>query len=220
MIRVQRGPKPNILLRNETKWKAAIRAAKTAIVREKAQNKYRHDHIKEALVRMFQGKCAYCESSITHIDYGHIEHFKPKALPAYYELAVEWSNLLLACGRCNGAENKGVKFPGPADGGPLVNPTEENPADHLRFDFDVATKLANVLGSSIRGETTWKTLGLNRLELVRRRSDFVKKLWVIGVRYYQDPEAREIINMAVNDSAEYAAFARELKKFIDSRTAI
>jgi hypothetical protein len=113
-----------------------------------------------------------------------------------------------------------MKFPGPAEGGPFVNPTEDDPADHLRFDFDLATKLANVLGRTERGETTWKTLGLNRPELVRRRSDFVKKLWVIGVRYHADAEAREIINMAVNDSAEYAAFARGLKRFIDSQPPV
>jgi len=58
------------------------------------------------------------ESEITHIDYGHIEHFKPKGTPAYYEFAVEWNNLLLACGRCNGAENKGAKSPLANKGGP------------------------------------------------------------------------------------------------------
>ncbi|MGO8676385.1 MAG: retron system putative HNH endonuclease [Limisphaerales bacterium] len=217
MIQVHRVPKPGILVRKETKWKAAIHGASTPNARKNAQHRYEHKEIKAALVRMFHGKCAYCESSITHFDYGHIEHFKPKAIPAYFELAVEWNNLLLACGRCNGTENKGIKFLGPAEGGPLVNPAEENPADHLRFDFDLGTRLANVLGSTERGETTWKTLGLNRPELVRRRSDFVKKLWVIGARYYDDAEAREIIDLAVRDSAEYAAFARELKHFIDSR---
>jgi uncharacterized protein (TIGR02646 family) len=162
---------------------------------------------------MFHGKCAYCESAITHIDYGHIEHFRPKAVPAYYELAVDWDNLLLACGRCNGAENKGTKFPGAGAGGPLVNPTEEDPSVFLRFDFDVATKLANVLDVSERGETTWKTLGLNRPDLARRRSNFVRKLWFIGLRYHQDQEARDIIDLAVGESAEYSAFAREVRKF-------
>jgi uncharacterized protein (TIGR02646 family) len=217
MIQVHRAPKPGILVRKETKWKAAIRGASSASARRKAQRRYEHEEIKAALVGMFHGKCAYCESAICHVDYGHIEHFRPKALPAYFELAVEWENLLLACGRCNGAEHKGVKFPGPAEGGPLVNPTEENPAEHLHFDFDPCAKLANVLGGTERGETTWRTLGLNRPELVRRRSDFVKKLWVIGTRYHQDPEAREIIDLAVKDDAEYAAFARELKRFIHSR---
>lgn len=212
MIRVNRVVKPKILATKEAKWKAEIRAASTPQAREKAQNKYRHKQIKEALIAMFHGKCAYCESRIMHIDYGHIEHFKPKARPEYHDLAVDWTNLLLACGRCNGTENKGVKFPGPAEGGPLVNPTEEDPDQHLRYDFDPMTKLANVLGISERGETTWKTLGLNRPELVRHRSGFVMKLWVIATLCQQDAAARKLIDEAVDNDAEYAAFARELKR--------
>jgi len=218
MIWVKRASWPKVLLTKGEKWKSDIRAASTPQGREKAQNKYRHSQIKDALVAMFHGKCAYCESAITHIDYGHIEHFKPKGIPEYYDLAVDWSNLLLACGRCNGPENKGIKFPGPSSGGPLVNPTEDDPGQHFRFDFDRVTKLANVLGISERGETTWRLLGLNRRELVRRRSDFVKKLWVIATRYDSDAEAREIIDNAVSDGEEYTAFARELKRVLTARS--
>lgn len=214
MIHVNRVLKPKVLVAKEAKWKAEIRAASTPQAREKAQNKYRHKQIKEALITMFHGKCAYCESRITHITYGHIEHFKPKALPEYHDLAVDWTNLLLACDRCNGTENKGVKFPGPADGGPLVNPIEENPEQHFRFDFDPVTRLANVLGISERGETTWKALGLNRPELVRQRSGFVMKLRVLATFCQQDASARELIEAAVADDAEYAAFAREIKRSI------
>ncbi|MGO8701661.1 MAG: HNH endonuclease [Limisphaerales bacterium] len=161
---------------------------------------------------MFHGKCAYCESYITHIDFGHIEHFKPKCTPTYYELAVDWGNLLLACGRCNGAENKGTKFPLANKGGPLVNPVTEDPSKHLGFDFDPKLKLANVLGISKRGETTRKTLGLNRRELLQHRSRFVTKLWVIARHYNNDNEAREIIDSAICPQEEYSAFAIALKK--------
>ena len=78
MIRVNRVVKPGVLVAKEAKWKAEIRAASTPQAREKAQNKYRHKQIKEALIAMFHGKCAYCESRMMHIDYGHIEHFKPR----------------------------------------------------------------------------------------------------------------------------------------------
>ncbi len=214
MIRVERSARPKVLAAKEAAWKAEIRAASTSEAREKAQQKYRHKQVKEALTAMFHGKCAYCESAITHIDYGHIEHFRPKALPEYFELAVDWDNLLLACGRCNGPENKGVRFPGAAEGGPLVNPTEEDPNLHLIFDFDPVTKLANVLDRSERGQTTWRILGLNRRELLHRRSDFVKKLRVIADHYNQDAAARDIIDAAVKGDAEYAAFARQLKRAI------
>jgi len=215
MIRVNRGEKPKILAEKEVGWKKAILSAPTDAARKKAQNKYQQKQIKDALDKSFHGKCAYCESQIKHVDYGHIEHFKPKSLPQYYDLAVDWDNLLLACGRCNGAENKGVKFPTVAENGPLINPTEEDPSTHLCFDFDAATKLANVLGVTNRGETTRTVLGLNRPDLVRHRSTFVKKLWAIGSRYHHDNEAREIIDEALNEKSEYVAFARVLKQNID-----
>jgi len=216
MIHVLRAPKPPILVAKEAQWKSKIRGASTDKNRQEAQDRYKHDQIKNSLVAMFHGKCAYCESQITHIDYGHIEHFKPKSLPKYFLLAVDWDNLLLACGRCNGSENKGVKFPNSKQGGPLVNPAEDDPSQHFKFDFDKTTRLANVLGISKRGETTWRIFGLNRPELVQRRSDFVKKLWVIATRYQVDAEAKAIIDAAVMDDAEYAAFARELKRLVDS----
>ena len=211
MIRVTRTKKPALLVDKAASWKREIRSASTDAARKKAQGKYGHDEIKQALVEMFHGKCAYCESYVPHIDYGHIEHFKPKSTPAYFELAVEWNNLLLACGRCNGVENKGTKFPLAKEGGPLVNPVKENPPRHLRFDFDPMLKLANVLGVSKRGETTQTILGLNRPDLLKHRSKFVRKLWVISSRYYDDADAREIIESALHPKEEYSAFALALK---------
>jgi len=212
MIRVPRTQRPTVLEDNEEKWKNDILLAATDVARKQAQEKYKHEGIKRALIEMFHGKCAYCESAITHIDYGHIEHFRPKSTPAYYELAVAWGNLLLACGRCNGVENKGTKFPLANEGGPIVNPVEEQPTRHLRFDFDPKLKLANVLGITKRGETTRITLGLNRPKLLEHRSKFVTKLWVIAFHYHEDPAAREIIDAAMCPQEEYSAFALALKK--------
>jgi uncharacterized protein (TIGR02646 family) len=212
MIRVKRTKKPAVLAENAAKWKREIRSARTEDAREKAQSKYQHDDIKQALEEMFHGKCAYCESEITHIGYSHIEHFKPKGTPAYFALAVEWDNLLLACGRCNGAENKGKKFPLGDKGGPLINPVEDYPSQHLRFDYDPKLELANVLGKSKRGETTQKILGLNRPKLLSHRSKYVRKLWVIADRYHNDAAAREIIDSATRSTEEYSAFARALKR--------
>lgn len=71
---------------------------------------YSHDDVKEALIKLFNGKCAYCESLVLHIYPGDIEHFRPKGkieeanpsqTPGYYWLAADWDNLLLACRNCN-----------------------------------------------------------------------------------------------------------------------
>lgn len=217
MIRVARTNKPAILDTNEAVWKKGIREAGDTKSRERAQSNYRKRPIKNALVAMFHGKCAYCESKITHIDYGHIEHFRPKSRPEFFEHAVEWNNLLLACGRCNGAEHKGVLYPDASEGGPLVDPTIEEPADHLKFDFDPSARIAAVLDRTTRGQTTWKTLGLNRPELIHVRSSFVKKLWVLASYYDSSAEARTIVNDATLAEAEYAAFAREVKKKVKAK---
>jgi len=69
-----------------------------------------------------QPKCNYCESQIEHAATLQVEHYRPKArveagendhieLPGYYWLGLEWTNLLLACPKCNGKDAKGNKFP-------------------------------------------------------------------------------------------------------------
>jgi hypothetical protein len=60
--------------------------------------------VKNALRKAQHEKCALCESKVSHIAYGDVEHFRPKAgyrqkpgdrlvQPGYYRLAYEWANL-------------------------------------------------------------------------------------------------------------------------------
>jgi uncharacterized protein (TIGR02646 family) len=70
---------------------------------------YSRTEVKEALILLFKGKCAYCESKFLHVYSGDVEHFRPKGAieeaspnnPGYYWLAADWSNLLLSCRNCN-----------------------------------------------------------------------------------------------------------------------
>lgn len=71
---------------------------------------YKDSEIRKQLLKLFNGKCAYCESKISSIYSGDIEHFRPKGRiqvngnlkrPGYYWLASEWENLLFACPFCN-----------------------------------------------------------------------------------------------------------------------
>lgn len=70
---------------------------------------YKESTVRDVLTEMFHGKCAYCESKITAIYSGDIEHFRPKgkiqeaspSKPGYFWLASEWENLLFACPYCN-----------------------------------------------------------------------------------------------------------------------
>jgi len=212
MIKVVRLPKPDVLARNQAIWTKALLDAKTQAERKKAESEYRHPEIKNTLIAMFHGKCAYCESRITHIAYGDIEHFRPKAKAKFPECTFEWTNLLLSCSVCNGAEHKGDRFPEKNEGGPLVNPCDDDPCRHFRFVFDPVTKLATVTGQTARGRTTEKLLGLNRAELWERRSRMVKMISVLASYAKTDSEAAALLEEASRDEAEYAAFVRVIKR--------
>ena len=211
MIKVQRSPAPTILTKRAPEWLAAAQNATSSKDMKHAVGKYRHPKIKEALVKLFRGKCAYCESKITHIDFGHIEHFRPKSGPhGRPDLCFEWTNLLLACGICNGAGFKYDHFPEAADGGPLVNPCEDDPVTHFEFRFDPRLGLASVYGLTPRGRTTEILLGLNRPDLRPFRSEYVKKLTVLKRMGQFDAEAKQILNEALDPASQYSAFAKDL----------
>lgn len=188
-----------------------MQAAKTPKEKKNAENKYRQNSVKSVLVKMFCGKCGYCESKITHVDYGHIEHYRPKSGPqGRPNLTFVWSNMLLACGVCNGAEYKGVHFPEASGGGPIINPCAEDPVSHFDFHYDAATKLASVYGITTRGKTTEKLLGLNRADLRIYRSNYVHKLIVLATIAVSNAEAAQLLKEAKESDSPYAAFARAL----------
>lgn len=209
MIRVRRGATPAVLLRNGTKWVAALSAATTPKEISTALSKYRHPQIREALEALFHGKCAYCESHIAHITWGHVEHFRPKAVRRYRRYAFTWSNLLLSCPMCNGATFKGAKFPLASEGGPLVDPCRDDPAKHFEFDYDIATRMASVIPLTQRAKVTEQVLGLNRPPLVRYRSNLLRKLLLIKASANVDPASAAEVLASLADDAEYLGFARK-----------
>lgn len=221
MIQVKRTPVPQILKANSDKWKKAYLKAREeyeihgSISNRKkmisAERRYGHSQVNDALRRMFYDKCAYCESHITHVGYAHIEHFRPKS--SFPHLCFVWENLLLGCSVCNGARFKGIKFPDETKNGPIINPVDEEPDKYLSFEYDPETGTANVLGKHDRGSTTVDITGLNRVELIRHRSDVVRKIAFVAIRAKNgDKQAiEELITCCENDQ-EYAAFARSLKK--------
>lgn len=72
-------------------------------------------------------RCMYCEDSRGT----DIEHFRPKRL--YRDLVFRWPNWLWACTGCNRAKTN--RFPLGATGQPLlIDPTAEDPWDHLFYD--------------------------------------------------------------------------------------
>jgi len=82
---------------------------------DKAYNRrFKLNDIKEALARVYNGKCAFCERKIDKCLDGiqnectsTVEHYRPKG--KYYWLAFSWDNLIWCCYRCN--NKKGDNFP-------------------------------------------------------------------------------------------------------------
>ena len=212
MIKVNRLTKPDILKKHEKKWVDKIEAAfkfGTKKELDLAVNKYQHKEIKAQLLKMFLGKCAYCESKYTHVDFGDIEHFRPKE--KYPLLAVKWSNLLLACPLCN--ITKLDEFPKPK----LINPCIDNPKEHFLFNYDEKIGITNVFGITSRGVITEETLQLNRDDLRNHRSSYIQKLLAIAKYYsqYKDDEARILLEQALdenNPDSEYLAFVKVIKE--------
>ena len=157
---------------------------------------YGANSVKNALRKEQYDKCCFCESKVTQISYGDVEHFRPKAgyrqrrkdplgRPGYYWLAYEWSNLLFCCQLCNQRFKQNL-FPlvDPSrralthrddlslEGPLLLHPRHEDPAEFLGFHEEYLI----AIDGNVRGETTLSVLGLNREELAEVRRDELKKL--------------------------------------------
>jgi uncharacterized protein (TIGR02646 family) len=63
---------------------------------------------KPDLERNIDAYCSYCERPAQD-EAVHVEHIQPKGLSQYFAKKYLWSNFLLACARCNGADNKSEK---------------------------------------------------------------------------------------------------------------
>ena len=119
-------------------------------------------------------KCCYCEQIQVPI-HNDVEHYRPWS--RYWWLAWNWDNLLFACRACNQAGGKLDAFPlrpgsvalppgsqPPGDEAPeLLDPSVDDPRDHIRFELDPRGRW-NIVGSSWRGTVTLHTLGLLRDE--------------------------------------------------------
>lgn len=109
-------------------------------------------------------RCMYCLDSHG----ADVEHFWPKG--RYPERMLVWSNLLLACTPCG--RFKGQQFPLDGAGRPLmVDPTVDDPWEHLEFDADTGNFTARYDASgtpSSKGMATVSLLQFDRREALQR----------------------------------------------------
>ena len=199
---------------------------------------YSSQDVQNALREMSYSKCCYCESKVEGSGYFHVEHFRPKGAvrqgpgapneyPGYYWLVYFWGNLLLACPRCNTA--KGALFPleNPdqrvrshignlaEERALLVNPAEDNPRDHIRFDDDLPVH------RSERGRHTIKGVGLRRVELREDRLEHLNGLRALAnlLKNHEDnqlqndqdvvDQARRLIKKAMAPDARFSSMVKD-----------
>jgi len=127
---------------------------------------YKHPDNKVALKASTFDKCMYCESKITHIDYGDIEHIKPKS--KYPLLKFQWNNLGFSCTRCN----RQFKNDNYNESIPFLNPYDEEPSDYIIVN---GSMLFPKQGNE-RGDLSINGLGLNRPELIEKRQEKINEI--------------------------------------------
>jgi hypothetical protein len=106
-------------------------------------------------------RCMYCVDSHG----SDIDHFWPKA--DFPDRCFLWPNMLLCCTECG--RFKGSRFPLSATGQPmLIDPSAEDPWEHLDFDPDTGNLTARYDSSSglpsVKGEATVQILLLDQRE--------------------------------------------------------
>lgn len=127
------------------------------------KRRYTHPEIKSSLLAETSEKCAYCESKLTHIAFGHIEHIKPKS--KFPELTFQWENLTLACELCNGNKSDFHE-----EEYTILNPYVDDISKNLIYLGALA------YGLSEKGKLTVTKLSLNRVSLIERRREALDKL--------------------------------------------
>ena len=193
---------------------------------------YAAKSVKNALTKAQHEKCCFCESKVTHVAYGDVEHFRPKAgfrqtqsdplgRPGYYWLAYNWENLFFSCQLCNQRFKRNL-FPLKNSGRrarshrddlgreePLfIDPAAMDPTTFISF----RDEYPYAIGGNQIGKTTIQALGLDREALNERRRDYLHQLKLIqtlaSMVVPEGAEARTFLVRAIDDSAEYAAMAR------------
>ncbi len=92
MIAIVKSDKPEKLAQNQHVWTEEYRL-------NPKSRRYADPAILRALEEECRGKCVYCESKIEPVAAPNVEHILPKSI--YPDLVCEWTNLTIACPRCN-----------------------------------------------------------------------------------------------------------------------
>lgn len=117
-----------------------------------SSNVWNLEWLKETLLSLSFGKCAYCECSLQQeSNYMEVEHFQDK--DTYPEKVLEWENLLPACKKCNWSKGTHDVIVTP-----IINPFIDQPRNHIFF------RLYRMKGKDIKWLNTIDVVNLNHPE--------------------------------------------------------
>ena len=208
MIELTKKAKPQLLIDNGDTWTADLMKEfyQTGVINKTKQNRYSRTEIKEILVEETNGKCAYCESKVTHIYPGDIEHIIPKS--KFPRLTFTWNNLTFGCYWCN---NKKRSFLDRAN--MMLNPYKDKTGQHIRAFGPILCHI----NSSQRGEITWRILELNRPDLRDKRQEKIEELQVLIDKYnlITNPTLKGLIETEILDFIERTEFSFTLKQYFE-----
>lgn len=206
MISLKKLDKPEILVRKGDEWAGVIetKLANGEELTKTEKSRYSHKDIKAKLVKETNGKCAYCESKILHIDYADIEHISPKSIdPCGW---VKWENLTLACSICNTNKSNYDTV-----ASPFVDPYLQRPKDHMNIH---GASVLPLPGSS-NAVHTIHVLKLNRPDLLERRREKIFDLnkQALAMVAYLDAATQAILLQDLEEEMladkEYSALAED-----------
>lgn len=190
---------------------------------------YGHTSVKSALIKAQHEKCCFCESKITAISFGDVEHYRPKAAlqlddrlplqyPGYYWLAYDFDNIFYCCQICNQSykrnyfplENEQFRVKTHhlthklAEEKPLiVNPGADEPGEHIFFNREIPIAIDE------KGEQTIKRTGLDRSSLNKRRLNYLKLLdFIAQTARNGNEDSRALIKEASSPESEYSLMVR------------
>ncbi len=167
---------------------------------------YKNKENKTALKESSFDKCIYCESKISHIEYGDVEHIKPKG--KYPQLKFTWTNLGFACEICN-RQYKHEKYD---EATPYINPFNDDPSAHIIAN---GAFLFQNQGSE-RGELTIIDIGLNRSGLIEKRQERINDInnTIKACFRTQNPTLRQnaldALKVEANSDKEYSFTVKAL----------
>jgi hypothetical protein len=205
LIRLHKGPPPDILVKKADDWTKEYKdalAAKT--MTDTIRYRYRHEEIKAALRRDSHSKCIYCEFDV---GFGQIDHIRP--VSKCPDEIVSWVNLAFVCTECNTYKKD---YYAPTE--PLINPFIDEPSVHLNF---LGPLVVPVLGDAM-GFRTCEQIQLNRPDLIQKRAKRLERLLPLIEQWRSHPEGatKDVLRNAIlgeaEDAMDYAATVRAYLK--------